>query len=218
MNAILTFYQSSIGKKLVVGLTGLLLCTYLVVHLIGNFLLFRNDNGAAFNTYADILPQILVIRIIEVGLFALFLFHIFTATITWFQNRSARPVKYRLSRQETNSTVTSRTMFLTGSIVFIFLVIHVRTFWFTSRYQAGEGFRMFDLVRESFANPVYGAFYLVAMFLLGFHLRHGFQSAFQTFGLRNRKYTPLIDLVGIFFWLVIPAGFASIPVYFFFNH
>jgi succinate dehydrogenase / fumarate reductase, cytochrome b subunit len=218
MNSILTFYRSSIGKKLVVGLTGLLLCTYLVVHLIGNLLLFRNDSGAAFDTYADILPQILVIRIIEVGLFAIFFLHIVTAAITWYANKKARPVKYKVSRQETNSTVTSRTMFLTGSIVFIFLVIHVRTFWFTSRYQAGEGFKMFDLVRESFANPVYAGFYLVAMFLLGFHLRHGFQSAFQTFGLRDRKYTPLIDCVGVLFWLLIPAGFASIPVFFFFFH
>jgi succinate dehydrogenase / fumarate reductase, cytochrome b subunit len=218
MNAILNFYRSSIGKKLVVGLTGLLLCTYLIVHLIGNFLLFRNDNGAAFDTYAEILPQVLVIRIIEVVLFAIFLFHIFTGGYIWWLNRSARPQKYEVNKPEANSTLTSRTMFLTGSVIFIFLVIHVRTFWFTSRYQADESFRMVDLVRATFADPVYCGFYLVAMFLLGFHLRHGFQSAMQTFGLRNRTYTPFIEFVGIFFWLLIPLGFATIPAFFFFNH
>ncbi len=218
MNAIMTFYRSSIGKKLIVGLTGLLLCTYLIVHLIGNLLLFRNDNGQAFDTYAEILPQVLVIRIIEVGLFAIFLFHIITAAYTWWLNRKARPVRYTVSKPEANSALTSRTMFLSGSIVFIFLVIHVRTFWFTSRYEAGEGFKMVDLVKASFADPVYSLFYLIALFLLGFHLRHGFQSAFQTFGLRNRKYTALVDLVGILFWLLIPVGFATIPVYFYFFH
>jgi succinate dehydrogenase / fumarate reductase, cytochrome b subunit len=218
MNAILNFYRSSIGKKLIVGMTGILLCSYLVVHLIGNFLLFRNDHGAAFNAYAELLQQVVIIRIIEVGLFAIFFFHIFTAVYTWFMNRTARPVQYKMNKVEANSTLTSRTMFLSGSIVFIFLVVHVRTFWFTSRYQAGEDFRMFDLVKSSFADPVYSIFYCIALFLLGFHLRHGFQSAFQTFGLRNRKYTSLIEFVGILFWLLLPVGFATIPVYFYFFH
>ncbi len=214
MNAILKFYQSSIGKKLVVGLTGLLLCTYLVIHLIGNLLLFRSDNGAAFNTYADILPQVLVVRIIEILLFATFLFHILTGLYVWYRNRRARPEKYAVVDAQASSALTSRIMFLTGSIVFIFLVIHMRTFWYASRYEAGEGFSMYNVVRAAFADPVYSGFYLVALILLGFHLRHGFQSALQTFGLRNRKYSLLIEWAGVIFWLVIPAAFASMPIYF----
>lgn len=217
MEAIIKFYESSIGKKLIVGLTGLLLCSYLVIHLIGNLLLFRNDAGAAFNTYAEILPQVVVIRIIEVLLFAVFLFHIITAAYVWLRNRMARPMKYKVNRQSENSALTSRIMFLTGSIVFIFLVIHMRQFWFRSRYEAGSDFTMFEVVKSTFSSPIYTALYLVAFFLLGFHLRHGFQSACQTFGLRNVKYASLIEWVGAIFWLLIPLAFASIPIYFYFH-
>ncbi len=218
MNAVLSFYNSSVGKKLMVALTGLLLCTYLVIHLIGNLLMFRSDHGAAFDAYADILPNILIIRIIEILLFAVFLFHIFTGVLLWFLNRRARPVNYAENRKGENSALTSRTMFLSGSIVFIFLVIHMQNFWYTSRYEAGEGFSMYAVVRSTFSDPVYGVLYLVAMGLLGFHLRHGFQSAFQTFGLRNRKFSAFIEWVGAIFWLLIPLGFASMPLYFLLYH
>jgi succinate dehydrogenase / fumarate reductase cytochrome b subunit len=213
MDILARIFASSIGKKFIVGLTGLCLCIYLVVHVGGNFLLFKNDGGAAFDKYAEILPSILLILIIEKILFAIFLGHIIGGVYLWLQNKRARPKTYAASRPSENSAISSRTMFLTGSIVFIFLVIHVRTFWFTSRYQAGEHFSMYALVRESFANPLYSAFYVVAMFLLGFHLRHGFQSAFQTFGLKTQRYAPIIEAVGMLFWLLIPLGFASMPIY-----
>ena len=218
MNAVISFYKSSIGKKLLVGLTGLLLCSYLVIHLIGNLLMFRSDHGAAFDAYADILPNILIVRIIEILLFAVFLFHIFTGTVLWFLNRSARPVKYDVDRRAENSALTSRTMLFSGSIVFIFLVVHMQNFWYTSRFEAGVGFSMYAVVSSTFSDPIYAVLYLVAMFLLGFHLRHGFQSAFQTFGLRNRKYTAFLDWVGAIFWLLIPLGFASMPLYFLLIH
>jgi succinate dehydrogenase / fumarate reductase cytochrome b subunit len=155
-----------------------------------------------------------VIRIIEVGLFLLFLVHIITAAYTWFLNRRARGEAYKLQKKNETSKVSSRTMFLTGSIVFIFLVVHMRQFWYNSRYEAGEGYSMFEVVRGTFTDPVYGIFYLVAMFLLGFHLKHGFQSACQTFGVRTKSYISFIDLVGIVVWLFIPLGFASMPLYF----
>jgi len=106
-------------------------------------------------------------------------------------------------------------MFLTGSIIFIFLVIHMRTFWWTSRYEAGEHFSMYTLVRNVFSDPVYDVLYLVALFLLGFHLHHGFQSALQTFGLREKKYVTLIEWCGVIVWLLIPLGFAVMPVCFY---
>jgi succinate dehydrogenase / fumarate reductase cytochrome b subunit len=217
MNTLVNFYRSSVGKKLIVGLTVLLLASYLVIHLIGNLLLFRSDNGAWFNAYADNLPNILVIRIIEILLFAIFLVHILTGVIVWFINRRSRgPDRYAVYHPQENSALSSRTMLFSGSIVFIFLVIHMRNFWYTSRYQADAGFSMYALVRSTFADPVYSGLYLVALFLLGFHLRHGFQSAFQTFGLRNKRYAPLIEWVGVIFWLVIPFLFATMPLYFYF--
>jgi len=217
MHAIIQFYNSSVGKKLIVGLTGFLLISYLVIHLFGNLLIFRGDEGKAFDTYAEILPQILVIRIIEIGLFLIFIFHIITAITTWLLNRQARGNAYELQKKNETSAVSSRTMFLTGSIVYIFLVLHMRQFWFASRYEAGEHFSMYEVVRSTFSEPMYGIFYLIAMFLIGFHLKHGFQSAFQTFGLRDNKYASLIEWVGVIFWLMIPLGFASMPLYFLLN-
>jgi len=137
MQAIVQFYNSSVGKKLTVALTGFFLITYLVVHLFGNLLLFRSDQGKAFDTYAEILPQILVIRIVEVGLFLIFLLHIFTGGYTWLQNRWARGAAYELQKKNETSALTSRTMFFSGSVVFIFLVIHMRQFWFTSTPSSG---------------------------------------------------------------------------------
>ena len=217
MCAISEIYHSTIGKKFVVGLTGLFLCTYLVIHLGGNLLLFKNDGGKAFDTYAEILPNILVIRIIEIVLFAGFILHIITTTILWVKNKQTRPQKYQVNKPQENSTLFSRTMFLTGSIVFIFLVVHMNSFWVPSRFHPEENHSMYALVKEAFSNPVYSIFYVVAMVLLAFHLRHGFQSAFQTFGIKNKQYSPLVEWVGVIFWLLIPLGFASMPVYFLLN-
>jgi succinate dehydrogenase / fumarate reductase, cytochrome b subunit len=218
MQKFIEFYNSSVGKKLTVALTGVLLCLYLVIHLFGNLLLFRNDGGQAFNMYAELLPQIVIIRIIEVLLFLMFFVHIVSGVYTWFLNKWARGQNYEVRKPGETSALTSRTMFLSGSIVFIFLVVHGRQFWYTSRYQAGEHFSMFEIVKSTFSNPVYGIFYLVAMFLLGFHLRHGFQSAFQTFGLRDKTYASLIEWIGAIFWLLLPLGFASMPIYFLMNN
>ena len=217
MSFLVHVLRSSLGRKFFVGLTGLCLCIYLVVHVGGNLLLFKSDGGAAFNQYAELLPSLLIIRIIEWILFAIFAAHIALGTWLWFMNRGARPEKYRVKSPGTTSTLTSRTMFVTGSIVFIFLVIHMRSFWYASRFEAGEHFSMYDVVRSSFASPVYSIFYVAAMGLLAFHLRHGFQSAFQTFGLRTARYAPLIEGVGVLFWLVIPILFALMPLYFLFQ-
>jgi len=210
-------YSTSIGKKITVGLSGILLCVYLVVHLAGNLLLFRGDNGAAFDAYAEILPSLLIIRVIEVLLFGIFLLHIVTGTIVWFQNRRARPVPYAVHRKNDTSNPLSRIMFVTGSVVFIFLVLHLRTFWVPARFGQEAHASMYATVVEAFSSPLYSLFYVAAMGLLAFHLRHGFQSALQTFGLKNMKYTRMIEGAGVIFWLLIPVGFATIPLYYLLN-
>ena len=218
MRTIIQFYNSSVGKKLIVGSTGFLLVAFLVIHLIGNLLVFRNDGGAAFDAYSELLPQIVVIRIIEILLFLLILLHIITAAYTWFINKSARDMEYKVRKPGATSPLSSRTMFLTGSIIFIFLVIHMRTFWWTSRYEVGEHFSMYYIVRTAFSNPIYGLFYLIALVILAYHLHHGFQSALQTFGLRDKRYVKLIEWCGVIFWLLIPLGFAVMPVYFYLTY
>lgn len=214
MGQLTDFYSSSIGRKIAVGLTGLLLCSFLVLHLVGNLLLFKDDGGAAFDAYAEFLPSLLIVRIIEIGLFALFLLHAVSGVVVWMRNRGARPSRYRVNRPGDSSTASSRIMFLTGSIVFIFLVVHLRTFWVTARFQHELYPSMYETVRAAFSDPVYALFYVAAMGLLAFHLRHGFQSAFQTFGLRTKKYAGLIGAAGVLFWLLIPVGFAAIPIYY----
>ncbi len=216
MSILITIYQSSVGKKILMAVTGVCLCIYLVVHLAGNLLLFKQDGGAAFNAYAEILPSIFIIRVIEIILFAIFLGHIFLGTVLWWKNRGARPQGYRVNKAGDNSTTLSRIMFYTGGIVCIFLVIHLAQFWAPSRFASVEP-KMYDLVVQAFRDPVYAILYIAAMVLLAFHLQHGFQSALQTFGLRNAKYLPLINLVGVLFWLVIPLGFALMPLYFLLN-
>jgi succinate dehydrogenase / fumarate reductase cytochrome b subunit len=214
MNTFVGMYNSSIGKKLVVGATGLFLCVYLVIHLLGNLLLLRHDGGAAFDQYAELLPSLLIVRIVELGLFAVFLIHIVTGTVLWILNRRARPERYEVNRPQENSSLFSRMMFLSGSLLFIFIVIHMRTFWVTSRFYHEANPSMYLMVVETFSNPYYSGFYVIAMMLLGFHLRHGFQSAFQTFGIKHVRYATLIELAGAIFWLVIPLAFAFIPIYF----
>jgi len=218
MQAIVEFYNSSVGKKLIVALTGIFLISFLVIHLFGNLLLLRNDAGKAFDAYADVLPQVVIIRIIEIGLFLILLLHIITGAYTWYLNKKARGnAAYDLQKKTETSALSSRTMLFSGSIVYIFLVMHMRQFWYTSRYAAGEHFSMYEIVRSTLSDPIYSIFYLVAMFFLGFHLKHGFQSAFQTFGLRDKKYATLIEWVGAIMWLCMPIAFAVMPLYFLLN-
>ncbi|MFI5250826.1 MAG: succinate dehydrogenase cytochrome b subunit [Bacteroidota bacterium] len=217
MSKLASFYQSSVGKKFVVGFTGLFLCTFLVVHLYINLYLFKHDGGETFNVYAEFMATNPVVRTLEIVLFLGFILHILTSTILWYKNRSARPQKYLVTHPLESSTASSRITFLTGSIIFMFLVVHMDSFWISSRFFAAENPSMFNLVRQKFSSPLYDGFYLAALFLLGFHLRHGFQSAFQTFGIRGKRYEGMIELVGVVFWLLIPIGFAAMPIYFLMN-
>ncbi len=206
------FYSSSVGRKYIVGLTGLFLCSFLVVHFSGNLLLFKNDGGTSYNRFSEFMATNIAIRTLEVLLFAGFLIHIIWAFLVWLHNRQSRPERYTMSRADENSTLSSRIGFLTGSIVFIFLVVHLKSFWVPTRF-GSMTVTEYDMVKTAFTDPVYDIFYLVALVLLGFHLRQGFQSAFQTFGLRPFWRRP-VDLIAVIFWLIFPLGFAAMPLYF----
>lgn len=199
------------------SLTGLFLCSFLLVHLVGNLTLLRNDGGAAFDTYSEFMSTNGVIRLLEVGLALGFVVHIAAGVTVWLQNRKARPAKYAEYRLKENSPLWSRITMLSGSTVFIFLVVHLRTFVGGLRF-VDEKPSAYALVASAFTSGWYVTFYLVALVLLGYHLRHGFQAAFQTLGLRNKRYAGLLDAIGILFWLIVPLGFAVLPLYFFFFH
>ncbi|MCE1188385.1 MAG: succinate dehydrogenase cytochrome b subunit [Ignavibacteria bacterium] len=207
-----TFY-SSIGKKLIMALTGLFLCSFLSVHLMGNFQLFKNDGGAAFNHYSEFMSTNPLIRILEIGMVIGFALHIFDGIRLWLLNRSARPVGYAKNDAAANSTFFSRTMIYSGGIVFVFLAVHLKSFFVEHRVLGSE-LTMYQSVVQAFHDPVYSLFYVAALVLLGFHLNHGFQSAFQTLGMNHKKYTPLIKFLGLMFSILIPLGYATMPLYF----
>ena len=214
MNKTVTFLNSSVGRKMLMALSGLFLCSFLVVHLYINLFLFKQDAGSTFDVYAEFMATYPLLRPLEIVLFAGFLLHAIVGIWLWIGNRRARPDRYEVNRSSENSTLSSRISFVTGAIVLVFLVIHVNTFFVQSRF-FDPGVTMYDLIAEAFSNPLYDLFYLVALVFLGYHLKHGFQSSFQTLGLLHSRYKKLIEAVGFIFWFLIPLAFAAMPVYFY---
>jgi succinate dehydrogenase / fumarate reductase cytochrome b subunit len=212
MNAFLRFYQSSVGKKIFMSLTGLFLCSFLLEHLIGNLLVFKGEE--TFNAYSEFMVANPVIRTIEIGLFAALLFHPLVGFFLWLHNRRSRSNPYETYRLAENTTFAARITMLSGSIILVFLIVHLRTFFVPLRFNEVHP-SPYALIQDAFSSLSYSGFYLGALVLLGYHLKHGFQSAFQSLGLRHSKYNKLIDAIALIFWLIIPLGFATIPVYFY---
>lgn len=213
-------FSGSIGQKLIMALTGLFLVTFLIEHLLSNLMLLKDD-GTDYNNFAEFMGSNPIIKAAEYVLFAGFIFHIVYAAIITAQNKKARPIGYAVSNAGENSSWFSRNMGLSGSIVFIFLVVHLKTFFINYKVLGNyttEAPTLYDGAVLAFKNPIYVVLYVVAMVLLAFHLNHGFASAFQTLGLRHTKYTPFIKGLGTAFSIVVPAMFAFIPVYMYFAH
>jgi succinate dehydrogenase / fumarate reductase cytochrome b subunit len=217
--------KSSIGKKYLMAISGLFLCTFLIVHLIGNLQLFKDDGGRAFNEYTYFMTHNPLIKIVAYVNYALILLHVIDGFLLTFANRKARPVNYSYSNPSKNSIWASRNMGILGTIILVFIVVHMGDFWFemkfgtvpTVTYDGVEYKDLYVEVTEAFQTGWYVALYVVSMIAIGFHLFHGFQSAFQTVGLNHHKYTPIIRFVGTtIFAILVPAAFASLPIYFYF--
>ncbi|MBK8944196.1 MAG: succinate dehydrogenase cytochrome b subunit [Ignavibacteriae bacterium] len=217
MSWLLERLNSSIGKKIIMAITGLSLLFFLVVHLINNLLLFAGPE--IFNSNVEQLESIKpLIRIVEIILLAIFVLHIYNALKLYFENKKAKPHKYAIDASSQNSTFYSRYMTVSGIIILVFLIIHLATFWRTFNFEAHQlnvEFPFYVIVQEAFANPIISIFYFIVMIFLGIHLNHAFQSAFQTFGLRHTKFTSMVERLGTFIAIVITIGFASIPVFFY---
>lgn len=210
---VIEFLDSSIGKKIMVALAGLLLCGFLITHLLGNLFLFVG--GPAFNRYAEILESNPLIPLAEAGLVVLFLVHIALSVRARFINMAARPTGYQVSADKGARTPGSRTMAISGSLILLFIIVHVATI----KYQVGgaKGPDLFAHVTGWFHNPLYAGFYVLALIGVGLHLSHGVQSSIQTLGLNHPRYTPLIKMAGLAFAAIIALTFASMPIYFFFG-
>ncbi len=206
----LQFIESSIGKKVMVALAGILLCGFLVMHLAGNLFLFVGDT--AFNHYAEMIEKNPLLPLAEIGLVVLFLIHIILSLRARWANNAARPIGYEYSSTKGARTPGSRTMALTGTLVLAFLIVHLRTFRFAPEEMRETN--IYKVVVDWFHNPYYAGFYVLALVGLGLHLSHGFQSAFQTLGLNHPRYTPAIRKIGVAFAVLVALGFMSMPIYF----
>jgi succinate dehydrogenase / fumarate reductase cytochrome b subunit len=207
---VVEFLESSIGKKIMVALAGLLLCGFLITHLAGNLLLFVG--GPAFDRYAAFLESQALLPLAEGGLLVLFLIHVALSARARLANMTARPVAYEMYKGKDARTPGSSTMAITGSLVLLFVIIHVATI----KYRLGgdKGPDLYAHVTQWFKNPLYAGFYVIALIGIGLHLSHGVQSAFQTLGLNHPRYTPAIKVLGVAFAVVVALAFMSMPIYF----
>lgn len=211
-------FSSSIGKKLIMGITGLFLITFLIVHCFLNSLIFVNDGGLTFNAGAHFMATNWLIRAMEIVLFAGLLAHIFQGFRLVFENQSARPVKYAVTHGAANSKWYSRSMGLLGTLLLIFLIVHISKFWVVSRFtgipteDANGNEDMFAVMVDTFKSPLLVLLYVLAMISLAYHLLHGFASSFQTLGWNHKKYTPIIKAIGVWYSIIISLIFASMPV------
>jgi succinate dehydrogenase / fumarate reductase, cytochrome b subunit len=212
---------SSITKKIVMACAGFFLVVFLLVHLSINLTLLRNDGGEWFNAASDFMSSNYIVKAFEIVLFLGFLIHIIVGILLALQNWAARPVGYnRANRSKTS--FFSKYMIWTGLIIFIFLAIHFMNFYFVKLglvpvpEGAADKHDFYTMAINLFAQPVYTVIYIVLMFLLGFHLYHAFESAFQTLGLNHNKYNCTINTIAVIYAVIVPLGFAIIPLYFLF--
>ena len=209
-------FGSSVGTKLLLGVTGLLLFAYLVIHLIGNLMVFAGQD--TFNRYAHALGGNPLVVPAEIALLLLFLVHIYKAVTMWASNRRARPVSYQKKTwagYTSRKSIASTTMIWTGLAILVFVVIHVAHIKYGAWYEIGEP-PVRDLYRtevDVFSSPVWVVVYVIAMALVGFHLRHGISSAFQSLGASHPVYTKRLVVLGTVVAILIGAGFAIIPIW-----
>lgn len=219
-----TALLTTVGKKFVMSLTGLFLVLFVIIHMLGNLTFLAGP--AAFNTYSHKLASLgPLLYLIEIVLLGAFVFHAYFAISISIDNRRARPVKYRKLRsagKPSKKTISSTSMIYTGLVLLVFTIIHLKTFKYGPYYETEvNGVLMRDLytlVAETFQNPLYAFGYALVMFLLGYHLRHGFWSAFQSLGTNYPRYSAAIYSTGALLAVVLAFGFVVLPLLVFFAY
>jgi succinate dehydrogenase / fumarate reductase cytochrome b subunit len=215
---------STLGRKIITGITAMGLVIFIIEHLIGNLLLL-SPNPEYYNAYAyDLMSWGVFLYIIEIGLLLFFLFHIAAGTAVYLRKRQARPnkyMKYQSTGGSSRQTISSKTMIWTGLLLLIFIVFHLITFKYnpnlaTKYVTMIDGHKAHDfyhLVYDTFASGWITLWYVIIMVLLGYHLRHGFWSMFQSLGAMKPKMTPIIYSIGVALAIIIAFGFVIIPIW-----
>lgn len=226
MNWLLNYFTSSIGRKIIMSLTGLFLSLFLVIHLVGNLQLFIDDGGMAFNTYAYTMAHNPLIQIVGWFTKVAILLHAIQGLLLWAKNRKSKGQGYKASIGKSSSWA-SRNMAFLGTVLLVFIIVHLANFWVKAKFFP-EGLEPFTLVDGTKTENLYKLavvtfnqlwlviLYVLGMFAVAFHMYHGFQSGFQTLGINHKKYTPFIKSLGVgVFAFLIPLLFAAIPVFFY---
>jgi succinate dehydrogenase / fumarate reductase cytochrome b subunit len=219
-----TIFTSSIGKKLLMSLAGIFLLLFLLVHMGINLLVVIFEDPMVYNKAAHIMSTNILIKIFEIVLFGGLLLHMIYALVLQIQNWIARPRRYNKANYS-NTSFFSKFMIHTAVIVLVFLVIHFVDFYFKAKFGHGETIIVDGEIYHDFAKEImfkfkmlpFVVFYIAAFIFLGFHLAHGFQSAFKTLGLDNRRWTPVIQLLGIIYSVIVVAGYSIIPLLVYFS-
>jgi len=211
-------FTSSIGKKLVMGFTGLFLISFLVVHCYVNALIFFNDGGVKFTEAAHFMGTNPIVRILEIGLTVGIFAHIIQGLLLTFENRAKRPIGYAKTPGNKSSKWYSRSMGLLGTLILLFFVLHWYHFWIPNRASQFMGNGEIDAYAKMklvFSKPWVVIVYILGCISLSFHLMHGFWSAFQTVGLSTKKYKKIINGMGMAFAVIVPLIFILMPLSFY---
>jgi succinate dehydrogenase / fumarate reductase, cytochrome b subunit len=210
------FFSSSVGTKVLIGITGFALFLYLVIHIAGNLLVFFGP--AVFNQYAYMMEERNpLLPVIELLLLAVFLVHIYKTVRMFLSNQSARPVRYaqkKAAGRPSRKSLASSTMIVSGVWLLAFLIVHVKAFRFSPTYPWGDGGRdLFRQEMENLSNPFVAGFYVLSMIVVGSHLWHGISSALQSLGLDHPRWTPRVLMAGKVFAVAIAGAFIVIAVW-----
>lgn len=208
MNWMIQTLWSSIGKKLLMALTGLAFCGFLAGHLAGNLTIYGGKD--AFNSYAEHLHALgPVLTLVEWGLLFLAVVHVCTGLTLFYQNFSARTSRYVVNKRAGGRTIGSMTMPYTGILLLAFIIFHLMNFHFVDKTNT----TIYQIVAQAFESPLYVVIYVLTMIVAAVHVSHGLWSAFQTIGANHIKYMPFIMALSIIFSLAVGFGFGIIPVY-----
>lgn len=217
-------FTSTLGRKYLMAASGFALVLFIIVHLLGNLTLFTGS-GDAINTYAAKLDALGVGKLLlEIGLGLTILLHVITAIQVTYSSKAARPVAYESPKSKggpTKNTVTTRNMIITGMVLLVFIIVHLKQFRFGPNMADGyttniHGENVLDIYRvivETFMDIKNVIFYVATMFFLGFHFRHGFWSAFQSLGMLNPRWSKPIHCLGFVIAVLLTVGFLIMPIY-----
>jgi len=208
MSWLINTLTSSIGKKLLMAITGLGFIGFLTIHLVGNLTLYVGQS--LFTSYVKHLHTLgPLITLAELGLLSLAIIHVLIGTYLFYENLKARPVRYKTKKNAGGRTIGSVTQPYTGFIILAFVIVHLFDFHFAEHTDES----LYILVSSAFKNPIYVGIYVTVMIVVALHISHGFWSLFQTLGANHPKYMPFVQRLGIVVSLIFGIGFGFIPIF-----